>query len=177
MCLCFFIYKFCDKSKKVDPMPNISAIISYAKIVFVFIILHMVEIINCIVLNLIGDLVLWFSLKKFFRLKVGSIELLCLELVAIAPAIVYVLCNIMIVQFLLLKLVAGVLICLLITDSFKARFMFGLISLYIVLLFSIYGSFWFMTLFAEVVFSRIFNLKIPYAFDFFVLGGVLIFVY
>ena len=136
----------------------------------------MVEIINCIILNVTTDLMLLFCLKKFFKLKVRVLEILFLEIVMVAPAVVYVLCNIMLAQFVILKLIAGVLVCLLITDSFSFCFLSKLFGLYIVFFFSIFGVNNFMVEFVKTVASMVFNITIPYFFDFVVLVGVIVYV-
>lgn len=136
----------------------------------------MVDIINCIVLSLISDLILMFCLKKIFGLRVKYVELCCLEIVALAPVVIFVLCKILVIQFLFFKLLAGLLICVLITDSFRFGFLFKLIMAYVVLFFSVYGISCFMVLFAKSVLSQAFGVNVSYAFDFVVLAGVIVYV-
>ena len=119
----------------------------------------MFEIINIIVVSFLSDLMILFLLKRVLMLSVGKWELCFIQIIPLAPTFVFVLCQTGLLVFIGLKMLAAMLVCVLITDSFKFGFISKLYFLYVVLMFSIYGFAEFEILLVESVFENLFGMQ------------------
>ena len=106
----------------------------------------MFEAINVILISFVSDLIICLCLKRFFDLQIKFFEILFLQIIMIAPAVVYVFCDATLLMLLVLKLVAGLLLTVLITDSYRWGFLWKLYMCYVAMMFSVYGCAEFMLL-------------------------------
>jgi len=126
----------------------------------------MLEILNLIIINFAVDLMLSLLIRKIFKLQTSYFEILMLQIINIAPVIIFGFCEIKPVLFLMLKFLAGLLVCLLVTDSFKPKNLARIYFCYLVLLFSVYGLTWFLLLFFHSTFHQLTGENFSKVFDF-----------
>ena len=99
----------------------------------------------CIELIII-EIFIWLLIKKFCKLEVGIYSLLLSQICNIAAALFYLFVDTSIIYFVMLKLLAEILICLLNTNSYKFKSIMVLFCCYILFSTSIYGYYKFLTL-------------------------------
>ncbi len=126
----------------------------------------MLEILNLIITNFLIDCMLSLLLKKIFKLQTSCFEIMMLQFINIAPVIIFGFCEIKFFLFILLKLIAGLLVCLLVTDSFKSKNLARLYFCYLILFFSVYGLTWFLLLFFHSAFQQLTGENVSKVFDF-----------
>lgn len=120
----------------------------------------MIYYVNFYLSNFVLDFLTAVLAKKLFKLSVKNAELIFLQIFGIAVSSIYLFCGISFHWFFVLKILAGAIVCLLITDSFrlldvlKLEFFFSLIG------FSVYGFFEFLNLFLKAVFFELFGVEI-----------------
>ena len=136
----------------------------------------MMEYINFIFVVLIIDFILCCSLKKLFKLNVTWKYLLFVQIPNICVSIIFCFCELSFCYFLMLKIASMFVVCLLITNSYSAKELFLIWSVYGMLFFSGYGFYQFMTLFFKCVIFEIFEIKIAKQFDFIIFFAIILYI-
>ena len=133
----------------------------------------MVYDVEFFVLNFIFDLLLTILCKKFFKLNVSVFEIIFMQFFGVASVCFYCFCGLLFWQFFVLKLVAHLLVCLLITDSLKPKRIFQIFAFEMFLLFSIFGFFKFILMVCESAGLLYFEQKIAKSVKFLIIIAVL----
>lgn len=129
----------------------------------------MVYYINFIFICLAADVCIMFSLKVIFKLKSSILYILFLQVFTISISFIYLFCGIKFYQFVLLKSLSYIVINLLITDYYKIKVLVEMLLLEIILMFSVYGIFKFLTLFVNAVINEFFCIKIDQNYNFIII--------
>lgn len=120
---------------------------------------------KCIVifiLNFVIDYVLLLSINNIFKLRVKKLNLFFLEIFNLCNLLICLYFDLKSYWFILGKLIVEFIIILLITDSYKLKRFVTLYFSFVVLMFSYYGFFKFLTALVKVIFKSEFNKNLSY---------------
>ena len=130
-----------------------------------------------ILLSLILDFVLFLSLKKLFKLESDNVCIFLLQILNVAAGVIYILLELKFYQFMLVKFLVYLVICLLITNSYKLPEISSFYFSSIALMFSYFGFSRFLNLFARAVFIQFFHIKLPKICDLIVVFALLCYIF
>lgn len=114
----------------------------------------MVEYLNFILINLTLDLVIIFSVKKFFRLYVSNLFLVFIQTLNVLACAVSIYCSLKFYQFCLIKLAVNFVICLLSINRCSIKELTKIFFFHMVISFSVYGFSALLFKFAKVSLSE-----------------------
>ena len=113
-----------------------------------------------IIFNLIVDYLLCYTLKTIFKLQIKNLALLFLQILHVLSGAIFLFFELKNFEFLMIKILVSLIICLLITDSYKFSKLFSLIMISLLLMFSYYGFSVFIIELIDAVVVCVFNAKI-----------------
>lgn len=128
-------------------------------------------------INFIVDLVLCFTLKKMFKLSCSKLGVFFLQILNICASAIYLFLELKFYEFVLLKIVADFVICLIITDSYKFSKILILFATSLLIMFSYYGFSKFIIKFVQSIFNEVFCIKLPYFCDFLIIFALFCYVF
>ncbi len=135
----------------------------------------MVDLINIFISSFVLDFSSGVLVKKIFKLSPSFVYLFLLQIFNISTVVVYVFCAIKFYEFLLFKLIANLIICVLVTDSFKFFDVFKLWFFDLIIMFSLYGFSIFITEFFRAVIESGFRQKTAKNINFIIIIGVFLY--
>ena len=113
-----------------------------------------------IIFNFIIDYLLCYTLKTIFKLQIKKLPLLFLQILHTCNCVIYLFFELKSFEFLMIKFLIMIIVCLLITDSYKFSKLFSLIMISLLLMFSYYGFSVFIIELIKAVANEVFNVKI-----------------
>lgn len=117
------------------------------------------------ILNLVIDYVLLLSINNIFKLGIKKINLLFLEIFNLCNLIISLYFELKSYEFIIGKLLVNIITILMITDSYKFKRLVCLYFSFIVLMFSYYGFFKFLTVLVKTIFKSGFCKNLSYLAD------------
>lgn len=123
------------------------------------------------------DYVLFLSLKKLFKLECGNLSILFLQILTLVCSVMYLVLELKFYQYLIMKILVNVVICLLITDSYKFSKLAGLYFSSLILMFSYYGFSRFLVLFAQAVLKDVFAIKLSRIYDLLIIFAIVCYIF
>lgn len=117
------------------------------------------------ILNFVIDYILLLSINNIFKLRVKKLNLLFLEIFNLCSLLICLYFDLKSHWTILGKMIVNFIIVLLITDSYKFKRLITLYFSLVVLMFSYYGFFKFLTVLVKVIFKSEFNKNLSYLSD------------
>ena len=108
------------------------------------------------IVNIAIDMGLLFSMKTIFKLSIKKINLLFLEIFNVINMVIYKYFEIKFYQFILIKLAICLIIILLITDTYKFKNLTMQYMTILILMFSYFGFFKFVSVLISSIFNNVF---------------------
>lgn len=130
-----------------------------------------------ILISLTLDFVLFLSLKKLYKLESSNICIVLLQILNVTAGVIYLVLELKFYQFIIIKLVSNLLICLLITKSYKLSDFSLLYFSSLALMFSYYGFSKFMTALARAVIFQIFHKNLSIICDFVIIFAIICYIF
>ena len=95
---------------------------------------------------MIIEFFVWLLIKKIFKLRIGVGYLLLTQTLNVAVVLCFIFSGINNIYLLLIKYATSILICLLTTNEYKCKIIFGMFGSYFVLSLAIFGYYHFLYL-------------------------------
>ncbi|MBR7172272.1 MAG: sigma-E processing peptidase SpoIIGA [Clostridia bacterium] len=130
-----------------------------------------------ILVSLTLDYVLFLSLKRLFRLESGNVCIFLLQILNVSAGAIFLVLELKFYQFLLMKILAYFLICLLITNNYKFSKFIPFFFLSLVMMFSYYGFSKFLVMFVRALFIQIFSKNLSKICDLVIVFAILCYIF
>lgn len=170
----FFVpfYKNRKKTKKADLIVINFSNLLCSQIERIFYNLDMENWISILISSIIVDLLISLLMKNVFRLKMGNIMIVFMQILFAVTTAVYLFCHISLFLYIVIKLFAGFIFCLLSSEVVKIKILLAQFLSYTALMFSVYGFSEFLIMFFKIVLSEAFRINLSPVYDFLIVFSI-----